>query len=112
MGPSQTAVNTPSYSNTSRSKTEAGRASAKTIGTGVCERPRRGGPRCGLRLDQRSSGPVGGGGGWLTATTDFVGAELTPSRFPADRRGDQDVVRSRLVTTVHSLRLRLAQHFT
>jgi hypothetical protein len=110
MGSGHTAVNTPSYSDRSRSKTEAGGASAKTIGTGVCERPRRGGPRCGLRLNQRSSGPVGGE--WPTATTDFVGAEPTPSRFPADRRGDQDVVGSRLVTTVHSLRLRLAQHFT
>ena len=45
MGPRQTAVNTLSYSTGSRPKAEAGRASAKTIGTGVCERPRRGGPR-------------------------------------------------------------------
>jgi len=47
MGPRQTAVNTLSYSTGSRSKAEAGRASAKTIGTGVCERPRRGGPSVG-----------------------------------------------------------------
>jgi len=61
-------------------------------------------------LDQRSSGPVCGG--WLTATTDFLGAEPTPSRFPADRQGDQDVVGSHLETTFFSFRLRLAQYFT
>ena len=110
MGPRQTAVNTLSYSTGSRPKAEAGRASAKTIGTGVCERPRRGGPRCGPRLDQRSSGPAGGG--WPSAKTGFLDAEPTPSRFPADRRGDQDVVGSHLVTTFFSLRLRVAQHST
>jgi hypothetical protein len=110
MGPRQTAVSTLRYSTGSRSKAEAGRASAKTIGTGVCERPRRGGPRCGPRLDQRSSGPVGGG--WPSAKTGFLDAEPTQSRFPADRRGDQDVVGSHLVTTFFSLRLRVAQHFT
>jgi len=106
MGPRHTAVNTLSYSTGSCPKAEAGRASAKTIGTGVCERPRRGGPR----VDQRSSGPVGGG--WPTAKTGFLDAGPTPSRFPADRRGDQDVVGSHLVTTFFSLRLRVAQHFT
>ena len=110
MGPRQTAVNTLSHSTGSHPKAEARRASAKTIGTGVCERARRGGPRCGPRLDQRSSGPVGGG--WPSATTGFVDAEPTPSRFPADRRGDQDVVGPHLVTTFFSLRLRVAQHFT
>jgi hypothetical protein len=94
MGPRQTAGNTLSYSTGSRPKAEAGRASAKTIGTGVCERPPRGGPR----LDQRSSGPVGGGR--RSAKTGFLDAEPTPSRFPADRRGDQDVVRSHLVKNV------------
>jgi hypothetical protein len=98
MGPRQTAVNTLSYSTGSRPKAEAGRASAKTIGTGVCERPPRGGLRCGPRLDQRSSGPVGGG--WRSAKTGFLDAEPTPSRFPAERRGDQDVVGSHLVNNV------------
>jgi hypothetical protein len=106
MGPRQTAVNTLSYSTGSRSKAEAGRASAKTIGTGVCECPRRTGPR----LDQRSSGPVGSG--WPSAKTGFADAEPTPSRFPADRRGDQDVIGSHLVTTLFSPRLPVAQHFT
>jgi hypothetical protein len=110
MGPRQTAVNTLSCSTGSRPKAEAGRASAKTIGTGVCERPPRGGPRCGPRLDQRSSGPVGGS--WRSAKTGFLDAEPTPSRFPADRRGNQDVVGSHLVTTLFSLRLRVAQHST
>jgi hypothetical protein len=110
MGPRQMAVNTLSYSTGSRSKAEAGRASAKTIGSGVCERPRGTGPRCGPRLEQRSSGPVGGG--WPSAKTGFADAEPTPSRFPADRRGDQDVVGSHLVTTFFSLMLRVAQHFT
>ena len=41
--PRQMAVSSLSYSTGSRSKAEAGRASAETIGTGVCERPRRGG---------------------------------------------------------------------
>jgi hypothetical protein len=100
MGLSQTAVNTLSYSIGSRSKAEAGRASAKRIGTGAC----------GLRLGQRSSGPLGGG--WPTARIGFVGAEPAASRFPADRRGDQDVVGSHLITTLFSLRLRVAQHFT
>ena len=111
MGPGHTAVNTPSYSDRSRSKTDADRASAKTIGTGVCERPRRGGPRNGLRLDQRWSRPVGGGGDWPTAKTGFADAEPTRSGFPAERRGDQDVVGSH-VTTFFSLRLRVAQHVT
>jgi hypothetical protein len=44
--------------------------------------------------------------------TGFVDTEPTLSRFPADRRGDQDVVGSDLVTTFFSLRLRVAQHFT
>ena len=37
---------------------------------------------------------------------------VTPARFPADRRGDQHVVGSHLVTTCFLLRLRVAQHFT
>ena len=78
----QTAVNTLSCSTGSRPKAEADRASAKPIETGVCERPRRTGARRGPRLDQRSSGPVGGG--WSTAKTAFVDAKPTPSRFPAD----------------------------
>jgi hypothetical protein len=94
MGPRQTAVDTLSYQVDLAPKLRSGRASAKTIGTGVCERPRRVGPRCAPRLDQRSSGPVGGG--W----------------FPADRRGDQDVVGSHGLATFFSLRLRVAQHFT
>jgi hypothetical protein len=110
MGSRQTAVNTLSYSAGSRSKAEADRVSAKTIGTGVCQCPRRTGPRCGPRLDQRSSGPVGGG--WPTAKTGFVDAEPTSSRFPGDQRGDQGVVGPHLLTTFFSLRLRLAQHFT
>jgi hypothetical protein len=44
--------------------------------------------------------------------TGFVDTEPTPSRFPAGRRGDQDVVGSHLVPTFFSLRLRVAQHFT
>jgi hypothetical protein len=88
MGPRHTAVNTLSYSTGSRLKAEVGRASAKTIGTGVCERPPRGGPRWGPRLDQLSSGPVGGG--WRSAKTGFHEAE--PTYF--------------------SLRLRVAQHST
>jgi hypothetical protein len=72
------------------------------IATGVYERP-----RYGPRPDQWWSGPVGGG--WPTAKTGFLGAEPTPSRFPADRQGDQDVVGSHLVTTFLSLRLRVAQ---
>jgi hypothetical protein len=106
MGPRQTAVNTLSYSTESPSKAEAGRASAKTIGTGVCECPRRTGPR----LDQRSSGPDGCG--CPSAEAGFLDAEPTPSRFPADRRGDHDVVGSHLVTTFFSLRLPIAQHST
>lgn len=52
--------------------------------------------------------------GWSapTAKTGSVGAEPTLSRFPADRRSDQDVVGSHLVPTFFSLRLRVAQHFT
>jgi len=110
MGPRQTAVDTLSYSTDLAPKLRSGRASAKTIGTGVCERPCRGGPRCGPRLDQRSSGPVGGD--WPSAKTGFLDAEPTPSRFPADRRGDQDVVGSHRLATFFSLRLRVAQHFT
>jgi hypothetical protein len=44
--------------------------------------------------------------------TGFVDTEPTPSRFPAGRRGDQDVVGSHLVPSFFSLRLRVAQHFT
>jgi len=106
MGPRQTAVKKLRNSTGSRSKSEAGRASAKTIGTGVCERPSRGGPR----VDHRSSRPVDGG--WPTAKTGFVDAEPAPSRVPADRRADQDIVASHLATTLFSLRLRVAQHFT
>jgi hypothetical protein len=62
------------------------------------------------RPDQRSSGPVGGR--WPTAKTGFLDAKPTLSRFPADRRGDQDVVGSHRVTTFFSLRLRVRQHFT
>jgi hypothetical protein len=36
----------------------------------------------------------------------------TPSRFPADRRNDQNMVGSHLAPTFFSLRLRVAQHFT
>jgi hypothetical protein len=52
--------------------------------------------------------------GWSapTAKIDFVDAEPTPSRFPADRRSDQDVVGSHLVPTFFSLRPRVAPHFT
>jgi hypothetical protein len=56
MGPRQTAVNTLSYSTGSCSKAEAGRASAKTIGSGVCERPRRGGPGVGRGWTNRRQG--------------------------------------------------------
>jgi len=62
-----------------------------------------------------AAGPqTNGRQGWSapTAKTGFVDAEPTPSRFPADRRGDQDVVGSHRVTTFFSLRLRVAQHFT
>jgi hypothetical protein len=76
MGPRHTAVSSLSYSTGSRSRAEAGRASAKTIGNGVY------------------------GGGWLSAKTGFLDAESTPSRFPADRRGDHDVARSLLVDNV------------
>lgn len=110
MGPRQTAVNTLSYSTGSRPKAGAGRGAAKAIGSGVCERPRHGGPRFGPRLDQRWSGSVDGGR--PSAKTGFLDAEPTPARFPADRRGDQNVVGSHLVTTSFSLRLGVAQHFT
>ena len=72
MGLRQTAVNALSCSTGSRSKAEAGRASAKTIGTGVCERPRRTEARCGPRVDQRSVGPVGGS--WPIAKAGFADA--------------------------------------
>jgi hypothetical protein len=75
MGPRQTAAKTLRYSTGSRSKAEAGRAPAKTIGTGVCERPRRTGARYGPRPDQRWSGPVGGG--WSTAKIGFLDAVAT-----------------------------------
>jgi len=52
MGPRQTVVNKLRNSTGSRSKSEAGRASATAIGTGVGERPGRGGPRRGPRADQ------------------------------------------------------------
>lgn len=110
MGPTQTPVNAPSYSTGLRSQTEAGRASAKTIGTGVCERPSHGGPRCGLRLKQWSSRSVGGG--WQSVRTAFVDAEPTPSRGPSDRRGDHHVLGSHRATTFFSVRLRTAQHVT
>ena len=38
--------------------------------------------------------------------------ESRDSRFPADRRGDQDMGGSHLATTFFSPRLRLVQHFT
>ena len=46
--------------------------------------------RSGTNGRQDSSAP--------TAKTGFVDSEPTPSRFPADRRGDQDVLRSHLCT--------------
>jgi hypothetical protein len=110
MGPRQTAVNKLRNSTGSRSEPEAGRASARTIGTGVWERPSRGGPQCGPRVDRWSSRPVVAG--WPTAKTGFDYAEPAPSRVPADRRADQDIVGSHLATTLFSLRLRVAQHFT
>jgi hypothetical protein len=106
MGPRQTVVNKLRCSTGSCCKSEASRASAKTIGTGVCERPRRGEPR----VDHRSSRPVDGG--WPTAQTGFADAQPAPSMVPADRRADQNIVGSHLPTTFFSLRLRVAQHFT
>jgi hypothetical protein len=111
MGPRQTAVNNKLRVSTgSRSESGAGRASAKTLGTGVCERSTRGGARCGPRIYHRSSRPVVGG--LPTAKTGFVYAEPAPSRVAADRGADQDIVGSHLATTLFSLRLRVAQHFT
>lgn len=88
---------------------EAGRASAKTIGTAVCACPLPQGTRP-AAVHNRTNGRHG----WSapTAKTGFVDAELTPSRFPADRRGEQDVVGSHLAPTFFSPRLRVAQHFT
>ncbi len=108
MGPRQTAVNTLSYATRSRGE-KAGQESTKVIGTDVCECPRctESGP--GPRVDQRSPTPVGGG--WTAATTAFVHAKPTPSRFPADRPGHQDLVGHR-VTPLFSFRLRGVQHFT
>ena len=73
MGPRKPAVNTSRYSAGSRSKTAAGRASAKTIGTGgVCERLRRGGSWWRPGVGHRSSAPVDGD--WTTANKGFADA--------------------------------------
>jgi hypothetical protein len=103
----QAADNTLSYELDRVPKPRRARASAKTIRTAVCECPRRTGPAAG---HSRTNGRQG----WSapTAKTGFVDAEPTPSRFPADRRGDQDVAGSHLVPTFFSLRVRVAQHFT
>jgi hypothetical protein len=80
-------------------------------------RQRRSEPRC-AHVHGRTGSAAGHSrtngrqGSALTAKTGSVGAEPTPSRFPADRRSDQDVVGSHLVPTFFSLRLRVAQHFT
>ena len=78
MGPRRTAVNTLSYSTGSRSKSEAGRASASTIGTGVCECPRRTGPVAGCEATNARQGGVGGG--WPTGKTGFWLCSLARAR--------------------------------
>jgi hypothetical protein len=52
------------------------------------------------------------GGGWPTAKIGFVDVKRSPSTFPADRRGDQRLVGSPLVTTSFSLGPRVAQNST
>jgi len=78
------AVNALSYSTGSRSQTEAGRASEK--------------------------GPLSGGS--PSAKTGFADAEPTPSRVPAGRLPIKTWLGRILQTTLFSLRLRVAQHFT
>ncbi len=106
MGSRQTAVNTLSYSTRSRPRAEVGQSVGKNDRN---QRLRTSTPR---RAPVRASAGPTVGGGWPSAKTGFLDAEPTPSRFPADRRDDQDVVGSHLVTTFFSLRLRVAQHST
>jgi len=103
----QAADNTLSYQMDPVPQPRPARASAKRIGIAVYECPRSTGPAMGR---SRTNGRPG----WSapTAKTGFGDAEPTPSTFPADGPGDQDVVGSHRGPTFSSLRLRAAQHFT
>ena len=91
MGLRQSAVNTLSYQPGRVPKLRRAKRRQK-------DRNRR------LRMSTLRRGPP-----WAAAGPN---GRLNQSRFPADRLGDEAGVGWHLVTTLFSLRLRVAQHFT
>ena len=106
MGLRQSAVNAE-LSAGSCSKAEAGRASAKGSEPASANVHVAPGAAVGRGWTKRSSGRSAAVG----RAPKQVSSTLNQSRFPADRLGDEAVVGWHLVTTLFSLRLRVAQHF-